>query len=92
MNEPAAFGTPQFYRDTIAEIAQKSGIYLEIIERYCAIGNDAGLDHAIRCLIATARAQEGICADLKEMKAKHKDRETRDGQPGSPTKTPEGGV
>lgn len=64
-----AYGTPDAYREFIAETLAGAEIHARIGVTYAEIGNDAGLDYAIRCLVANARAAVSVLADLKQMKA-----------------------
>lgn len=92
MSQPTSLGTPQAYREAIAKVARIAGTYVEIMERFCAVGNDAGLNHAIRCLNALARTQEGLFAELKVMKAEQAERKTRHSRRDPPTNIPERGI
>lgn len=73
--DPAPFGTLDAYREDIAGTAWSVGIYAEQIQRYCALGDDVGLDYSIRCLIASTRAAATVLAELKKMKAEQAKRQ-----------------
>jgi hypothetical protein len=77
----APYGTPDLYREQIGEAAWSIGLYAEQIQRYCTLGDDAGLEYSTRCLIAHARFAAGILADLKSMKAEQAARQQSLTQP-----------
>lgn len=85
--EGAAYGTPELYREHIGEAAWSIGLYAEQIQRYCALGDDAGLEYSTRCLIAHARHAAGILADLKSMKAEQAARQQSLTQPAAARET-----
>jgi hypothetical protein len=72
-----AYGTPAAYRHDIAQDAWSVGIYAEQIQRYCELGDDAGLAYAVRCLIGGTRAIAGTTAELKALTAKQAERKSR---------------
>jgi hypothetical protein len=61
-------GTPEAYREFIAEMLGMARIQAEIGETYAATGDDAGLEYAMRRLVAYTRAALGTLADLKTEK------------------------
>jgi hypothetical protein len=65
-----AYGTPEAYRQFIAETLAGAAIHANVARTYAEIGNDAGLAFALRCLVACTRTSVSIMADLKTMKAK----------------------
>lgn len=73
MNAPDlnSYGTPDVYRQYIAETLAGAEIHARIGQNYAEIGNDPGLDYAIRCLVANTRAVVLVLANLKEMNATH---------------------
>lgn len=74
-----AYGTPEAYRQFIAETLAGAEIHANVARTYAEIGNDAGLAYAIRCLVACTRASVSAMADLKDMKAEQAER--RQAQP-----------
>ena len=61
-------GTPEAYREFIAETLCMVRIQAELGETYAGIGDDAGLEYAMRRLVAYTRAALGTLADLKTEK------------------------
>jgi hypothetical protein len=68
-SDPQSYGTPDVYRQFIAETLAGAEIHARIGQNYAEIGNDPGLDYAIRCLVANTRAAVSVLANLKEMNA-----------------------
>jgi hypothetical protein len=68
-SDPHSYGTPDVYRQFIAETLAGAEIHARIGQNYAEIGDDPGLDYAIRCLIANTRAAVSVLANLKEMNA-----------------------
>jgi len=64
-----AHGTPDALREFIAENAGLARIQAELAETFAAIGDDTGLEYAVRRLLAYTRQVVGTLADLKEAKA-----------------------
>jgi hypothetical protein len=61
-------------RATIHELAGIAAVQGEIVQRYAALKNDAGLEFALRCLAAYTKAALETLEELKAENAK----ETRD--------------
>jgi hypothetical protein len=70
-----AYGTPEAYRQFIAETLAGAAIHADVARTYAEIGNDAGLAFALRCLVACTRTSVSIMADFKTMKAKQAQRQ-----------------
>ena len=70
----AAIGTLDAYREFIAETLAGAKIHAGVACTYAEIGNDAGLDYAIRCLVACTRTAVSTLSDLKAMKAEQASR------------------
>lgn len=66
---PNSYGTSDVYRQFIAETLADAEIHARIGQNYAEIGNDPGLDYAIRCLVANTRAAVSVLANLQEMNA-----------------------
>jgi hypothetical protein len=67
--EHVAHGTSDALREFIAENAAMLGIQATLAAQYAAIGDDTGLEYAVRRLLAYTRQIVGTLADLKEAKA-----------------------
>lgn len=63
-----AHGTPEAYREFIHEALFGAEIQAQLGTTYAAIGDDAGLEYALRRLVAYTRAAFTVLADLKAMK------------------------
>ncbi len=61
-------GTPAAYREFIAESLSMARIQAELGATYAEIGDDAGLEYAIRRMVAYTRAALGTLKDLKTEK------------------------
>jgi hypothetical protein len=61
-------GTLEAYREFIAETLCMVRIQAGLGETYAGIGDDAGLEYAMRRLVAYTRAALGTLADLKTEK------------------------
>ncbi len=61
-------GTPEAYREFIAESAGLDRIQAELAEAYAAIGDDVGLEYATHRLVAYTRCVISTLADLKRAK------------------------
>ena len=64
-----AHGTPDAFREFIAENAALVRVQAGLAETYAATGDDVGLEYAVRRLLAYTRQVVGTLADLKEAKA-----------------------
>lgn len=64
-----AHGTPEAFREFIAECLGMARIQAELGGTYAAIGDDAGLEYAVRRLVAYTRAALGTLNDLRADKA-----------------------
>ncbi|MCJ2043066.1 hypothetical protein MKK58_00655 [Methylobacterium sp. J-078] len=69
-----AYGTPEAYRQFIAETLAGAETHANVARTYAEIGNDAGLAYAIRCLVACTKASVSAMADLNDMKAEQAQR------------------
>lgn len=63
-----AHGTPDAYREFLAETLVFAQIQADLGSTYAAIGDDAGLEYALRRLVAYTRAAVAVLSDLKAMK------------------------
>jgi hypothetical protein len=63
-----AHGTPEALREFIGEHLSLAALQADLGATYAAIGDDVGLEYAIRRLAAYLRAAIGTLADLKEDK------------------------
>lgn len=70
----APYGTPEAYRQFIAETVAGAAIHADLARTYAEIGNDAGLAYAIRCLVACTKVSVSVMADLKDLKAHQEQR------------------
>lgn len=73
MSDPSdhiAHGTPDALREFIAENIHLASIQGEIVQRYASLGNDAGLEYALRCFAAYSKAAFDTLADLKRENAR----------------------
>jgi hypothetical protein len=77
----AAIGTLNAYREFIAGTMASAGVHANLGVTYAEIGNDAGLDYAIRCLVACTRAAVSTLSDLKAVKAEQASRRGTMGEP-----------
>ena len=64
----APYGTPEAYRQFIAETVAGAAIHADLARTYAEIGNDAGLAFALKCLVACTRASVNTMTHLKRMK------------------------
>jgi len=72
MNAPfsrVAHGRPDAYRELIAENAWYAAVQADLAQTHAAIGDDVGLEYAVRRLVAYTRQIAGTLADLKQHKA-----------------------
>ncbi|MFC4170487.1 hypothetical protein ACFOYU_00170 [Microvirga sp. GCM10011540] len=73
MTDPIAMpgvphGTPDAYREFISETLDMARIQAELGVTYASIGDDAGLEYALRRLVAYTRAALGTLNDLRSNK------------------------
>jgi hypothetical protein len=61
-------GTPDAYREFIGEMLAMARIQAELGVTYASIGDDAGLEYALRRLVAYTRAALGTLNDLRTTK------------------------
>lgn len=59
------------FREYIAELAYLARIHTDLIERYAEIGDDTGLEYAMRNFVAVARNSAAAMRDLKSWKVEH---------------------
>lgn len=78
-----AHGSPEAYREFIGEMLAMASIQAQLGETYASIGDDAGLEYAIRRLVAYVRASRDTLLDLKEMKKNSAQRSERASWPAS---------
>jgi hypothetical protein len=69
--ENIAHGTPEAYREFIHEMLVLAQLQAELAATYAAIGDDVGLEYALKCLVAYLRAATTVFKDLKNMKGSH---------------------
>jgi hypothetical protein len=63
-----AHGTPDASREFIGEHLSLAALQADLGATYAAVGDDVGLEYAVRRLVAYTRAAIGTLADLKEDK------------------------
>lgn len=63
-----AHGTPEALREFIGEHLSLAALQADLGATYAAVGDDVGLEYAIRRLVAYTRTAIGTLADLKEDK------------------------
>jgi hypothetical protein len=61
-----AHGSPEAYREFIAEAAGMARIQAQLIETYASIGDDAGAAYALRKLMLYAKTLLTTVCDLQE--------------------------
>jgi len=61
-------GAPDAYREYLLEALWFVQIQAELGSTYAAIGDDAGLEYAVRRLVAYIQAVIAVLSDLKAMK------------------------
>jgi hypothetical protein len=64
----APHGTPDAYREFIGEMLAMACIQAELGATYASISDDAGLEYALRRLVAYTRAALGTLNDLRTTK------------------------
>jgi hypothetical protein len=64
----APHGSPWAYREFIEETLGMARIQAELGVTYASIGDDAGLEYAVRRLVAYTRAALGTLNDLRTTK------------------------
>lgn len=62
-------GTPDAFRYYIHEMAGLAAIQAELVMKYAELGDDAGLEYALRKWVAYTRAALATVGDLKKMNA-----------------------
>jgi hypothetical protein len=67
-NDGAPHGTPWALREFIEESLAMARIQAELGATYASIGDDAGLEYAVRRLVAYTRAALGTLNDLRTNK------------------------
>jgi hypothetical protein len=60
-------GTPDAFRESIHEMAGMAGLQAELAMRYAELGDDTGLEYAIRRWVAYTRSAIATMADLKAL-------------------------
>jgi len=68
--KPAPHGTPEAYREAIAETLALACAYAEMAERHALIGDDTGLGYDLDKLVACIRSAAFVYDDLKKSKIK----------------------
>jgi hypothetical protein len=68
-SDQISHGTPDAFRENIHEMAGMAALQAELVMRYAQLGDDAGLEYAIRRWVAYTRSAIATMADLKAMKA-----------------------
>ena len=69
-NQGAPHGTPDAYREFIGEMLAMACIQADLGVTYAGIHDDAGLEYAVRRLVAYTRAALGTLNDLRTTKEK----------------------
>jgi hypothetical protein len=64
----APHGTPDAYREFIGETLAMARTQADLGATYASIGDDAGLEYAVRRLVAYTRAALGTLNDLRTTK------------------------
>jgi hypothetical protein len=64
--DDVAHGTPHALREFIGEHLLLAALQADLGATYAAIGDDAGLEYAVRRLVAYTRVAIATLADLKE--------------------------
>ena len=77
----AVLGTPAAYREYIAGALASAEFHANLGVRYAEIGDDAGMDYSIRCVVAYTRAAVSTWSDHKVMKAEQASRQGAMGEP-----------
>lgn len=71
--EPISHGTPAVYREHIHEMAGLAALQAELVMRYAELGDDTGLEYAVRKWTAYTRAALDTLKDLREMAERKED-------------------
>jgi uncharacterized protein (DUF1800 family) len=64
----AAHGTPDAYREYIHEMLSLAQVQANLGTTYAAVGDDTGLEYALRRLVAYTRTAVAVLSDLKAMR------------------------
>lgn len=70
-SQGAPHGTPWAYREFIEETLAMARIQADLGVTYASIGDDAGLEYALRRLVAYTRAALATLNDLRTTKEQH---------------------
>ena len=70
MTDATPHGSPAALREFIAESLSMVVIQAQLGGTYAGIGDDTGLEYAVRKMVAYTRAVLGTLADLQEAKRK----------------------
>jgi len=62
---PAPCGSTAELRAFIGETMALAAVHAELAETYASLGNDRGLEYAMRCFAASSKAALDTLADLK---------------------------
>jgi hypothetical protein len=68
-SDQISHGTPDMCREVIHEVAGMASLQAELAMRYAELGDDTGLEYAVRRWTAYTRSAIATMADLKAMKA-----------------------
>jgi hypothetical protein len=68
-SDQIAHGTPDAFREFIHEMAGLAALQAKLAMTYAELGDDAGLEYAIRHWMAYTRSAIATMANLKVMKA-----------------------
>ena len=68
MSDHISHGSPAAYREFIHEMAGLAAVQASLAMQYAEIGDDAGLEYAMRRWVAYTRAAVGTLKDLKTNK------------------------
>jgi hypothetical protein len=66
--ENIAHGTPKAYREFIHEMLTLAQVQADLAATYAAIGDDVGLEYALKRLAAYLRAATASFQDMQNMK------------------------
>ena len=68
-SDQISHGTPDAFRENIHEMAGMAAIQAELAMKYAELGDDTGLEYAIRRWVGYTRSALATMADLKALKA-----------------------
>jgi hypothetical protein len=68
-SDQISHGTPDVFREAIHEMAGMVSLQAKLAMTYAELGDDTGLEYAIRHWVAYTRSALATMADLKAMKA-----------------------